>query len=204
MLTISNTTIKRMVLEHLVEQVDLGGLDGLLANGFSPELIDDLRKRPTRDFFHAAQFEDLSISVTIDTQKLIACLWLRDRACRDQMLKEYFVRNGASILLMRTLFTMSKQELQRLRTDLDLAEKASNGRPRLPTMAIRDYIHNEWHEICHTFKDEPERERLWRLHQKFPKFSIASIHRCTDEFKEHESQPCEPTPTSTSISPAAS
>lgn len=184
MFNIINTTIKRMVLEHLVEQVDSGGLDSLLASGFSPELIDDLRKRPTRDFFHAAQFEGLAIKVSIDTQKLKTCLWMRDRARRDEMLKEYFVRHGASIILLRTLFTLSKQELQRLRIELDLTEKATNGRPRLPPTAIRDQIHSEWHAICLTFKDEPERERLWRLHQKFPTYSIASIHRCTDEFKE--------------------
>jgi Protein of unknown function (DUF2857) len=184
MFNIINTTIKRMVLEHLVEQVDSGGLDSLLANGFSPELIDDLRKRPTRDFFHAAQVEGLAIKVSIDTQKLMSCLWMRDRARRDEMLKEYFVRHGASIILLRTLFTLSKQELQRLRVELDLTEKATNGRPRLPPTAIRDHIHCEWHAICHSFKDEPERERLWRLHQKFPTYSMASIHRCTDEFKE--------------------
>jgi hypothetical protein len=184
MFNIINTTIKRMVLEHLVEQVDSGGLDSLLASGFSPELIDDLRKRPTRDFFHAAQFEGLAIKVSIDTQKLKTCLWMRDRARRDEMLKEYFVRHGASIILLRTLFTLSKQELQRLRAELDLSEKATNGRPRLPPTSIRDQIHSEWHEISHTFKDEPERERLWRLHQKFPTYSIASLHRCTDEFKE--------------------
>ena len=43
MFTISNTTIKRMILEHVVEQVDSGGLDAILASGFSPELVDDLR-----------------------------------------------------------------------------------------------------------------------------------------------------------------
>ena len=184
MFNIMNSTIKRMVLEHLVEQVDSGGVDSLLASGLSPELIDDLRVRPTRDFFHAAQVEGFAIKVTFDPKQLMSCLYMRDRARRDEMLKEYFVRHGASIMLLRNLFTLSKQELQRLRIELDLTEKATNGRPRLPPTSIRDHIHNEWHAICHTFKDEPERERLWRLHQKFPAYSIASIHRCTDEFKE--------------------
>lgn len=204
MFNIINPTIKRILLEHLVEQVDTGGLDSLLASGFSPELIDDLRKRPTRDFFHAAQAEGLSIKVTIDTQKLMSCLWMRDRARRDEMLKEYFVRHGASIILLRTLFTLSKQELQRLRVELDLTEKATNGRPRLPPTSIRDHIHNEWHAICHTFKDEPERERLWRLHQKFPAYSIASLHRCTDEFKELGDTVREPMRSSLRIAPTAS
>ena len=184
MFKISNATVKRIVLEHLVEQVDSGGLDGLLASGFSPELIDDLRKRPARDFMHAAQSENFAIKVSFDTERLMACLWMRDRARRDEMLKEYFVRHGAPIILLRTLFTLSKQELQRLRGELDLVEKSANGRPRLPPTAVRDAIHNEWYAICRTFKEEPERERLWRLHQKFQSYSIASIHRCTDEFKE--------------------
>jgi hypothetical protein len=184
MVKINNPTIKRMVLEHLVEQMDSGGIDGLLSSGFSPELIDDLRQRPSRDFFHAAQFEGLSIKVSIDTAKLTACLYMRDRVRRDEMLKEYFVRHGASINLLRTLFTLSKQELQRLRSELDLAERATNGRPRLPPTALRDHIHSDWYEICQTYEQEPDRERLWRLHQKFPAFSIASLHRCTEEFKD--------------------
>jgi hypothetical protein len=196
MIKINNTTIKRMVLEHLVEQIDTGGMDGLLRSGFSPELIDDLRQRSSRDFFHAAQFEGLSIKVTIDTDKLTACLRMRDRVRRDEMLKEYFVRHGASIMLLRTLFSLSKQELQRLRAELDLAEKSTNGRPRMPPTALRDHIHSDWYEICHTYKQEPERERLWRLHQKFPAFSIASLHRCTDEFKEVDIVAREPTPVS--------
>jgi hypothetical protein len=121
---------------------------------------------------------------------------MRDRVRRDEMLKEYFVRHGASIMLLRTLFTLSKQELQRLRAELDLADKSTNGRPRMPPMALRDHIHSDWHEICHTYKQEPERERLWRLHQKFPAFSIASLHRCTDEFKEVGTVAREPTPIS--------
>lgn len=184
MFSISNPTVKRMVLDHLIEQMESGGIDRLLEGGFSPALIDDLRGRPTRDFFHASQFDGLAIQVTIDERKLMSCLSMRDRARRDEMLKEYFVRNGASISLLRTLFTLSKQELQRLRMELDLTEKTTNGRPRLPPTAIRDLIHSEWHEICHAFTAEPERERLWRLHLKFPLYSLASIHRCTDEFKE--------------------
>lgn len=186
MLAINDPTLKRFVLEHLVQQVDLGGLDKLLAAGFSPELLDDLRKRPLRDFVHAVQSEDVVINVSIDTQRLSACLWMCDRKRRDDMLTEYFVRNGASIVMLRTMFTMPKQELQRLRVELDMAEKATNGRPRLPPTSVRDYIHNAWHEICRQFADEPERERLWRLHQKFPAYSLSSIHRCTDEFSEQE------------------
>ncbi|AOW13315.1 hypothetical protein LPB72_09690 [Hydrogenophaga crassostreae] len=184
MFNINNTTIKRMILEHLVERVDTGGLDEILAAGFSPELLDDLRKRPSRDFFYAAQTDGLTIRVQIDTKSLRTCLWTRDRAQRDEMLKEYFIRNGASILLMRSLFTLSKHELHHYRVALDIAQKTATGRPRLPPTAIRDRIHDAWFEICRSFREEPERERLWRLHQTFSAFSIASLHRCTDEFKD--------------------
>lgn len=184
MFNINNPTIKRILLEHVVEQVESGNLDSLLASGFDPELIDDLRKRPMKDFNHAAQLGSLAFHVNFDTQALKRCLWMYDRARRDEMLKEYFVRHGASITLLRSLFTLSKQELQRLRVELDLADKAMSGRPRLPPTSVRDHVHNEWHAICLTFKTEPERERLWRLHQKFPAYSITSLHRCTDEFKE--------------------
>jgi len=184
MLNITDPTITKLLLEHVVEQAEAGGLDQLLASGFRPELVDDLRKRPLRDFFYAARQGGLAMSVDIDARSLEACLWRRDVAKHTETIKEYFIRNGASIELLRELFTLSKQELQRLRTDFDLTKSGANGRPRMPPTSIRDKIHQEWHAIVHAHRNGHKRDHLWLLHQKYSAFSLSALHRVISEFGE--------------------
>lgn len=104
MINISDPTLTKMLLEHVVEQAEAGGLDQLLASGLRPELVDDLRQRPLRDFFYAARNGGLAMSVQFDIKNLEACLWRRDIAKHTETLKEYFVRHGASIEMLRSLF----------------------------------------------------------------------------------------------------
>lgn len=187
MINISDPTLTKMLLEHVVEQAEAGGLDQLLASGFRPELVDDLRQRPLRDFFYAARNGGLAMSVQIDIKNLEACLWRRDIAKHTETLKEYFIRHGASIELLRSLFTLSKQELQRLRTELDLSKAGPNGRPRMPPASIRDKIHQKWHDIGQSAPNSHERDRLSALHKEFSAFSIAALHRVITEFDDSKS-----------------
>ena len=184
MINISDPTLTKMLLEHVVEQAEAGGLDQLLASGLRPELVDDLRQRPLRDFFYAARNGGLAMSVQFDIKNLEACLWRRDIAKHTETLKEYFVRHGASIEMLRSLFTLSKQELQRLRTELDLSKVGPNGRPRMPPASIRDKIHQRWHAIGQSQPNSHQRDRLCSLHQEFSSFSIAALHRVITEFDE--------------------
>lgn len=187
MININDPMLTKLLLEHVVELAEGGGLDQILASGVQPELVDDLRQRPVRDFFYAARNGGLTMSVQIDTQNLQACLWRRDIAKHTETLKEYFIRHGASIELLRSLFTLSKQELQRLRTELDLSKDGPNGRPRMPPSAVRDVIHQKWHAISQAHPDAHERDRLWSLHQEFSAFSIAALHRVITEFDDRRS-----------------
>ena len=184
MINISDPTLTKMLLEHVVEQAEAGGLDELLASGLRPELVDDLRQRPLRDFFYAARHGGLAMSVQIDIKTLEACLWRRDQARHTEMIKEYYIRNGASIELLRTYFTLSKQELQRYRCDLDLNRAGPNGRPRMPPATIRDKIHQRWHEIVQATPQGHERHRLWLLHHDYATYSISALHRVITEFND--------------------
>jgi hypothetical protein len=186
-ININDPTLTKLLLEHMVEQAEAGGLDDLLASGLRPELVDDLRQRPLRDFYYAAQHGGLAMSVQIDVRALETCLWRRDQAKHTEMLKEYFIRNGASIDLLRTLFTLSKQELQRYRSDLDLSKSGSNGRPRMPPASIRDKIHQRWHDIVQAQPQSHDRYRLWLLHQDYSAYSISALHRVITEFDDNTS-----------------
>ena len=200
MLNISDSTLTKLILEHLVEQAEGGGLDQLLANGIRPELVDDLRQRPLRDFFYASRHGGLAMSVQIDIKGLEACLWRRDIAKQAEILKEYYIRNGASLELLRTFFTLSKQELHRLRTELAVMRGGPNGRPRMPPAAIRDKIHVTWHKFVTTHPGTPDRERLMYLHQEYQAFSITALHRVITEFDgEAMSAVAAPTPAVTDI-----
>jgi hypothetical protein len=182
MLNINDPTLTKLLLEHLVEQAEDGNLDNLLAKGLRPELVDDLRQRPLRDFYHATRHGGLNIAIQIDIPKLEACLWRHDVARQTETLKEYFIRNSASLDLLRTHFTLSKQELQRLRTELALTKAGPNGRPRMPPAAVRDKIHVRWHDICLANPDTHDRERLALLHMDFTAFSLTALHRVITEF----------------------
>jgi hypothetical protein len=182
MMNIMDPMLTKLLLEHLVEQAEAGGLDDLLAGGLRPEFVDDLRQRPLRDFFYAARHGGLAMAVRIDIKNIEACLWRRDQAKHTETLKEYYIRNGASIELLRTLFTLSKQELQRYRADLDLNKTGPNGRPRMPPATIRDKIHQRWHEIVQANPTGHERYCLWLLHHDYSTYSISALHRVITEF----------------------
>ena len=48
MIALTNTVIKRLILEQIVEMIDTGGIDELLQAGFSAEFLDLVRHRPAR------------------------------------------------------------------------------------------------------------------------------------------------------------
>src|SRR5689334_8166606 len=100
---IRNPTTRRLILEELVERMD-AGLDALLLDGADPDVLDQLRHRPARDFIHAAKLEHLVILGTFDGESVMRCFTWLDMTKRDIELQEYFVRHGASAEVMCAMF----------------------------------------------------------------------------------------------------
>jgi hypothetical protein len=95
MIEIKDPVLKRLLLEHLVEQMDQGHLDPLLEAGVWPELLDTLRERPARDLINASQM-DLKLRFTLDCAGVVDAFSRLDAVKRDIELKEYFVIGGAA------------------------------------------------------------------------------------------------------------
>ena len=88
MLQITNPILKRLMLEQIVEQIDGGGLDELLAAGFSAEFLDMVRHRPARDLIKISEFPCMNLRVSLQEQAISNCLNRLDAMRRDSHMRE--------------------------------------------------------------------------------------------------------------------
>ncbi|MBW8831354.1 MAG: DUF2857 family protein [Burkholderiales bacterium] len=187
MFAITCPTLKRLILEHLVERMEEGpdALDELLRTGVDPLLLDMLRQRPARDFVNAAKVEQLVITANFDGRAVIASFGRLDAIKRDNEMREYFVINGAPPELLSQLFKLSVDEIRTLRSVL--FKGTQSGRPKFPPVALRERIHNDWARLA---KEQPAaqvRERLYQLHLLHDAWTIQSLWCTLNEFEENPS-----------------
>lgn len=181
MLTITEPTIKTMLLTQLVKRIDDGGVDDLLRAGFSPDFLDQIRRVPSRDLLGIAAMTALEICVSFDEQSALTMLRRLALRRRDAVLCEYFIVHGAPQQLMYDLFKMPANEFRRLREQL-LSCDLRGGRARLPKPSVRDAIHVCWYEMSKSDPLPTMRERIYELHQRFPTVDIASLCQTLNEF----------------------
>ena len=180
--SITDPTTKRLVMEHFVDQFETH-LDELLQQGVDPDLLDSMRNRPVRDFLRASQVSSLNFEVFMDGANLRHVFDRIEDVRKDQSLKEYFVRHGASPDLLNKLFKMSRAEVTALREMLlGDATAIHIGRPAMPAPMVREAIHKEWDGIVKMNDGTPTRERLYLLHKKFAEYSIAALWAVINEF----------------------
>ncbi len=183
MLCITNPTLKRLMLEQIVEQIDGGGIDELLESGFSAEFLDMLRHRPARDLIKVSEFPCLSLRVSVQEQAIMSYLTRLDAMRRDSHMREYFIRHGAPVRVMCDFFRMSAEDVRALRAQL-LPPHEQQGRNRMPPPDVRDRIHDTWHAISRDHPNAPPRERMYLLHQSFPDIRIDALCRSLNEFND--------------------
>lgn len=186
MLTVSvtNPIIQRLLLEHVIEQIESeSGLDTLLQQGGSAEFLDLLRHRKARDLINVA--ENLKcIQFSVSTTEVMGQLSRLDRIRHDAELREYFINHGAAREMLCEFFKLSGDEVRRLRSLLLPDGGASAGRTRLPPPHARDEIHAAWSRILKTHANEHQRDRIYRLHQQFSTLRISTLHQTLKEFGE--------------------
>ena len=186
MLRITNQTLKRIILDQIVESIDSGGLDDLLQAGFSPEFLDSMRHRPARDLIKIAEIPSLEFRVSIQEREISAYLSRLDRIRQDSQMCEYFVRHGAAVQVVCNLFRMSAEDVRALRAQL-LPPQEQAGRNRMPPIAVRDQIHARWHALRQAMPQASQRDWLYELHQAFPDIRIDALCRSLNEFAEEPS-----------------
>lgn len=178
-----NQHLNFIVLSELVKLIDTEtGFHQLLQIGCDAELIDQLRHRSVRDLLSlATRTRGFIVNVTPD--ELLNQLGSIDRQRRDDELCEYFVLHGASRQMIAKLFKRSAEEIRKLREVL--IGSSSVGRASMPKDTnVRDAIHRTWHEITQKNTEDSLRNWIYELHQKFPDYSIESLHSTIREFDD--------------------
>lgn len=84
-------------------------------------------------------------------------------------LRDYFLRHGASYVQMTRFFSLSRARTLQSRRVLGVNFGA--GRMRLPDLETRDFIAVRWKKT----QAEDPRERLVRLHEQFPEYTLAVL-----------------------------
>ena len=179
MIAINDTHTKRLVLEDMLLRMEAGEVDALLEAGVSPELLDALRNRTTRDLIGVSQMTDAEVFVHVDANSFLNCFRRFDAIKRSRQLQEYFVINGATPEMLASLCKLSPNHIRNLRTTLRHGNTIA-GRPSMPTEAERNEINRAWVEIGAQEKDI--REQYYALHQRFSRPSLSCLWATVSEF----------------------
>lgn len=185
--------LRRMLLTHIIEQIDGGHMDSLLRAGYSPEFLDDLRYRTTRDITNLANSPQ-EMWFSLSEQVISKGLHLLDMRREHAKLREYFVIHGASRRMVCAYFKLSHEEYRDLRAQLRPGGEPG-GRTALPPVAVRDAIHRAWFDIQQSMSEQPCRDRIYALHQRFPELRISVLQQTIVEFAEDDELGLEIKPT---------
>jgi len=121
---------------------------------------------------------DLTIGVSFDAAELTAGLRTVSLVNEAKALEAYFIRHGASWQMMSALFKIRRKVTLKRRRDCGAWRRS--GRMPLPDTAMRERICRAWMAI----EDPEPRVRYYRLHQVFPKLSIAVLEAVARGFEE--------------------
>lgn len=176
---VTDAVLKQALLTHFVQQIESmpQRMDELLVGGVSGELIDHLRSRATvTELCRVAAFNRPGFTVMFDDRALLMCFEQTARFMRDEQIKEYLARNGASIDRLSAWYSLSLADAGALRAAL--APPRASGRTKLPDFKLRDAIHLAWAEIP---SSRPEREAYYELHQQFQDLSVDALYKVVHE-----------------------
>ena len=177
MLALQDGLLRLMVLTHLVARLQQGSADEFLQAGIEIDQINRLRTLNTSDINRLAKLSHPLIGLELDGESVDIGLHQLAVIKDVQFMQEYFIRHGASAKMMKTLFTMPFGTT-RMRREA-LGQKGVNGRPILPTIDVRDRIHQFW--AAHANLDS--RSRYYQLHQTYPEYRFDTLDSVIVEYE---------------------
>lgn len=181
-MTITDPIVKQTILSHMIDQIDHGRMDELLASGIDPRFIDELRQRRVRDLGFAARSDQLTFEVQFDPVRMKTCFARIDLLRRDQQMMEDFIRAGASCDLLRQLFRMSKSEVGEYRKQLHDAVQVQGRTKQIPER-VRDEIHQVWSKMIRD-TTASNRDQFYALQQRYPDYHVNSLWLAVREYDE--------------------
>ena len=181
---ITDPTLKQAIMTHMIDRIDRGGMDDLLAAGVDPDFIDELRRRSVRDLGEISRSDQLQLGVQIDPSVTRTCLARLDMRRRDQELMESFIRMGATADLLHKLFRMSKADFHSYRRMLTQGDSGfSCGRTRQIPEAERDEIHRVWSKLT-ADGTRSFRDCFTELFKQYPDVHVNALYLAVREYDE--------------------
>jgi hypothetical protein len=159
------------LLQHLVDQADLGENLEQLLSVVSPATLEQLKRTPTVELLRLAEQRPAFISVFVDESQLSLA---RNRLQRILHRKEetlWFIRRGAPAAAMLELYGIPDREYRQLKRTTANASR----RGRVPKLdaAVAEQVARFWRNTRLQSDDLATRFRL--LAEQFPDEPLASL-----------------------------
>ncbi len=140
--------------------------------GWEDSLVSEMSTMPINDVAKILSGSSACLGVVIDHKKAAAVVNSYRALKRDETDLDFFILNGATPALVRTLFPkVSARVIAQHRKRLGCESRG--GRPPLPEPETTYAIYRCWKTLC---AQEPSaRLRYRRLKEHFPHFSLATL-----------------------------
>lgn len=181
--TVNDPTIKSLLLGMLVSKIDEGGIDELLAAGYSPDFVEKTRYLKARDLASIANAGRVKIRIHFDEHSILQGLEQLQYARHVSKLREYFILNGAPSAMVCDLFKMTSDEVRELRRQLAPGAQRK-GRTRVPDADVAEAIYVRWKGLKAANASMSMRELIYLLHQEFKQWDLASLCQALNESNE--------------------
>ena len=180
MLPLSDSHVRLIVLNHIAVRLNGNDPAELHAAGIETEQLEHLKELSAPDLHRLAAMREPMIAVTVDSNRLKAGLRALALTNEAKALEAYFIRQGASWTMMKSLFKVRhKLTLQRRR---EYGVRRPPGRTPLPDFITRERIWRVWAAIS-----EPDpRTRYYQLHQTFSGLSLEVLAAVISEFEKEQ------------------
>ena len=171
---LQDPSIRLALLGHLVTGVSEEGLRRLGLEPADLQALLGLRRLSASELEFLAAQRRVALRLELHPDEVSEALRAHTIRSDRQALQEYFIRHGASYHQMLRFFSLSRPRTLQYRRLYGVS--VGVGRLKLPDPEIRTHIVTRWTkaQVC-----DP-RERLVRLHQQFPEYSLAVLEWVID------------------------
>lgn len=187
MLHVVDIGLKTTLLAALIERLETGDIESLIALGIPAEDLESLRKLSASDLMRVASHRQLAITYQVQPLAISQALTALKVQSTYEAELEAFVAAGASLSMLRQLFRTDIDQVKTYREML--APRKSPGRPSMPCAKTRDAIHAAWSELraVHFLPvllkaNSVTRKALLVLHQQFNDLSLEALFAVLHEF----------------------
>lgn len=181
MILLQGASVRESVLMHMVHLVESGQHECLISAGLCPSLLNRMRSMSLRDAQRIAEMK-VTMQVIIDGEGLTKALDAIVDVNNQQQQFEAFIKGGASLPMLRSLFRVDEAQIQFTRAALNIVK--TRGRPTLPQDPdLRDRIYSEWQT---TIAIADQRVRFMALANKYPDYRYDTLWAIINRFESGE------------------